>query len=227
MDIPIDYLPGSPSGEEWKPFLHELRPHQYKGKFIVFEGIDGSGKSTLMRALSAYLEAKSQAYVTTKTPSSDMRNTWIWKAFFDHTMGIDRKKLNVYGLAIMAFGDRLVHQQHLVEPALRQGKWVLCDRYIMSSTAHQCDIVHQLLTRLLIKPDLGILVDVQPEESIRRIKQRDYEEFNPNDLRRHATTRARLLTLADIHDFLKVETTSATVDSCFAQMKKKVNALLR
>ena len=100
----------------------------------------------------------------------------------------------------MCFGDRLVHQRRVVEPTLREGTWVICDRYILSSAAFHTDLVHQLLTRSLLRPDLGVVVDVAPAEALRRIQARDYEELHPEDPHRHTTARDRLLMLARMHD---------------------------
>src|SRR5262245_13872659 len=126
--FPVVQLPEHyrPDQEPWCPLRLDLQRHNYPGKLIVFEGIDGSGKTTLINALSSYLKDRGQDHIIIKTPSEDLRATWVWKAYFDQTLGISRDEVNVFGLSIMAFGDRLVHQSYVTEPALRAGKWVLC-----------------------------------------------------------------------------------------------------
>ena len=223
VEVPDDYVPGL---VPWQLQRLQLRAHRYPGRFISFDGIDGSGKSSLIQQLSAYLDKQGQAYLVMKTPSEDVRQSWVWKAFFDADHLADQPEVDTYGMSIMSFGDRIVHQRRVVEPALRAGTWVLCDRYIMSSAAFHTDVVHELLARTLIRPDLGVVVDVEPGEALRRIGERGTEKLHPHDPGRHLTARERLRVLAGYNDFLLVETTSAAVHESFEALRERVDALL-
>lgn len=222
MKIPKDYTPGE---EQWQPFQMEFQTHNYPGKFIVFEGIDGSGKTTFINALSRYLEDRGQEYLVTKTPTYDIRNTNVWRGFFDESHEVDRSAIDGYGLSLLTFGDRLLHQRKVVEPTLRAGKWVLCDRYILSSAAHQSSLVHRLLIRLLIRPDLGVLVDVDPAEAIRRIQGRTYEKLHSRDARRFSYTRERLEMIGSANGFIKIGTTHTSLEDSFEELKKYVDEI--
>ncbi len=229
MEISKNYKQGE---DDWHPLRLEMQTHCCPGKFIVFEGIDGSGKTSLITALSEYLDNRGEPNVITKTPTDNIRGMWAWRACFDGS--VDIGDIHQYGVSIMAFGDRLVHQQQVVEPALRSRKWVLCDRYILSSVAYQSSIVHELLARLLIRPDLGILVDVDPEEALRRIRERDYEDENLLGANTKATIkditnlriRNRFRVLAPVNDFITVDTTGSTVEKSFEQIKERIDTIL-
>jgi dTMP kinase len=223
VEVHDDYVPGL---VPWRLHRLQLREHPYPGRFISFDGIDGSGKSSLIRQLSAYLDQQGQAHLVMKTPSEDVRQSWVWKAFFDADHLGERPEVDTYGMSIMSFGDRIVHQRRVVEPALRAGTWVLCDRYIMSSAVFQADLVHQLLARTLIRPDLGVVVDVEPGEALRRIGERGTEKPHPHDPGRHLTARERLRVLAGHNDFMLIETTSAAVHESFEMLRDGVDALL-
>ena len=104
-----------------------------KGKFIVFEGCEGAGKSTQMRLLSEYLKEKDVAHVVTREPGGGEISEAIRKIILNgkFTEMTDECEALLYAAA------RVQHLADTVEPALRRGDTVLCDRYIFSSYAYQ------------------------------------------------------------------------------------------
>ena len=104
-----------------------------KGKFIVFEGCEGAGKSTQMRLLSEYLKEKGVAHVVTREPGGGEISEAIRKIILNgkFTEMTDECEALLYAAA------RVQHLADTVEPALRRGDTVLCDRYIFSSYAYQ------------------------------------------------------------------------------------------
>lgn len=148
---------------------------QNRGKFIVFEGIDGSGKSTQAKRLAKKLQEQGIKVWLTCEPTYS-RIGQIIRDIFTHKMEADTH--TVAGLFV---ADRL---HHILEPEegilakLAKGYIVISDRYYFSSYAYQGAHVdmewviaaNQKCAELL-RPDLNIFIDVAPEVSMKRIEQ--------------------------------------------------------
>jgi len=144
-----------------------------KGLFIVFEGIDGAGKSTLARLLAEALEREGkQVYITAEpTPLPSGRA-------LREVLGGKVKKTPCE-IALMFAEDRVAHNKDGeigIEKLLADGVCIICDRYYYSSLAYQgsqCDYewVRSLNTRCpeIRHPDLCIFLDLTPTESMKRI----------------------------------------------------------
>lgn len=102
--------------------------------FLSFEGLDGSGKSTLMKALAQHLQDLGRGVVTTREPggtplAEDIRQLILRVG--DETP-VPRAELFLYE------ASRAQHVAQVIRPALSRGSWVLCDRFSESSVAFQC-----------------------------------------------------------------------------------------
>lgn len=154
----------------------------FPGKFIVLEGIDGSGKSTQIKKIAAYLEAESKAVVTTEEPTNTPIGTFIRRRL-EGEFTLDNTVFQMLYIA-----DRLQHLEDVVLPALREGKIVLCDRYHFSTIAYGeamgCD--EHLLRAYdgkILRPDVAIYIDISPATAMRRITVRNgaHELFEKRD----------------------------------------------
>lgn len=144
-----------------------------KGLFIVFEGIDGAGKSTQAKLLAEALEREGRrVYITAEpTPLPSGRA-------LREVLGGKVKKTPCE-IAIMFAEDRVAHNKDGeigIEKLLAEGVCIICDRYYYSSLAYQgsqCDYewVRSLNTRCpeIRHPDLCVFLDLTPEESMKRI----------------------------------------------------------
>lgn len=155
-----------------------------KGKFIVFEGIDGSGISTQTANLSKFLESEyGLKTVLAKEPSEGPLGTLIRQVLSGRLSGV-----NEQSLALLFAADRIDHNHNKIVPALEQGKYVLCDRYLWSSLAYQGinidrDWIEQI-NRYAAKPDLTLFIKVRPEISLERIYSTRFriEIFEKHDI---------------------------------------------
>lgn len=158
------------------------------GFFIVFEGGEGSGKTTAIKKVEKWLsEEKGYDVVVTREPggikiSESIRNIILDK---NNTLMDSKTEALLYAAA---------RRQHLVEkiiPALNSGKVVLCDRFIDSSLAYQgfarnigiqevYDINKFAIGNFM--PDISIFFDLDPEEGLNRIKSNSEREVNRLDL---------------------------------------------
>jgi dTMP kinase len=214
-------------GEVWKPLALKMQQNIFRGKLVTFDGIDGSGKTTLLNQISQYLTSIGQEYIITKTPSDDVRNMHLWRAWHDESLSIDRSLIHDYALTVIALGDRLLNQRITVETNLREGIWVLVDRYIFSSLAFESGIVHQTLGELLIQPDLSFLIDVEPSIAMKRVRAREYENEHPDDERVARLTRERLLQLMEINkNKAIINTDSSSIEETFLASKYYIDLLI-
>ena len=139
-----------------------------RGKFIVLEGLDGSGKTTQAKRLSTYLGKKNYSSLVTKEPTNSPIGLLIRE--------ILHKKYSTSPntLALLYAADRSEHISSEVEPALKNGTHVICDRFVYSHLAYQGAFLPQPTiisynSHSLITPDLTIFIDTSPEECTRRI----------------------------------------------------------
>jgi dTMP kinase len=149
-----------------------------RGKFITFEGLDGTGKSTQMRKLAAALRADGHKVVETREPGGTPTGEKIRRVLLDsRTEGISP----LAEMALM-FGSRAQHIAEVILPAVNQGQIVLCDRFTDSTEAYQGGgrklgseavlRLHRILCEDL-QPDLTILLSSDPATSVARARQRN------------------------------------------------------
>ncbi|AZT91147.1 dTMP kinase [Caldicellulosiruptor changbaiensis] len=145
-----------------------------KGKFIVFEGNDGSGKSTQILKVEKYLKEKGYKVVTTREPGGTEVGFRIRKLLLDPAYKMD-------GLteALLLAADRNEHVKNVLIPALEDGYVVICDRYILSSIVYQGIVRGVGVENIIklnsifeekIKPDLYIILTLSPEIALQRLK---------------------------------------------------------
>jgi dTMP kinase len=149
-----------------------------RGKFITFEGLDGTGKSTQMRQLAAELRAAGHKVIETREPGGTPTAEKIRKILLDSgTAGL----APLAEMALM-FASRAQHIAEVIDPGLAAGNIVLCDRFTDSTEAYQgagrklgSDAVRELHRVLCgnLQPDLTILLDSNPHASVSRARRRN------------------------------------------------------
>jgi dTMP kinase len=149
-----------------------------RGKFITFEGLDGTGKSTQMRKLAEVVRAAGHKVVETREPGGTPTGEKIRKVLLDSgTAGLSP----LAEMALM-FASRAQHIAEVIEPALAAGSVVLCDRFTDSTEAYQGSgrrlgseavlELHRVLCGNL-QPDLTILLDSDAGSSVSRARRRN------------------------------------------------------
>ncbi|MDE5766792.1 MAG: dTMP kinase [Clostridia bacterium] len=144
-----------------------------RGKFITFEGCEGSGKSTQIRLLSEKLTEAGVDFIVTREPGGSDVAEQIRKIILDgkNVSMCDECEALLYAAA------RIQHLKEIVEPALAAGKLVICDRYVDSSLAYQgaarglgekyiSDINSVALSSY--PPDLTVFLNISPERAFER-----------------------------------------------------------
>jgi dTMP kinase len=146
-----------------------------KGRLIVFEGIDGSGISTQTARLQSYLETAYQVKaILAKEPSEGPVGALIRQVLTKRLQGVDDRTL-----ALLFAADRIDHNRSKILPALNQGDYVICDRYLWSSYAYQGREIDsgwiKEINRYATKPDLTVFIHVRPETAIQRITKSRFQ----------------------------------------------------
>lgn len=150
------------------PYLQDT---EVKGRLIVIEGPDASGRSTHIGMITAKLEANGHAVLNTGLRRSELVSEGIMEAKREHMLG--RRTMSLFYAA--DFADQL---ENKIMPALRAGYIVLADRYIYTLMAR--DAVRDMNRRwshqlfgFAIVPDLVFYLDVDPEELVHRVFQKN------------------------------------------------------
>ena len=154
------------------------------GRFITFEGIDGSGKSTQLRLLAAHLRARGSDVITTREPGGTELGRQLREAFLE-----THEKVAPMAELLAFAADRAQHVEYLIKPALAEGKIVISDRYADATFAYQgagrgfpADKVNQVIALATggLKPDLTIFFDIPVEMAITRMSDRAESEAKAN-----------------------------------------------
>ena len=144
-----------------------------RGKFITFEGCDGCGKSTQLKKLSDYLAANNVAHIFTREPGGGKISEEIRAILLNgkNAEMTDECEALLYAAA------RAQHLSDRVEPALKEGKLVVCDRYVDSSFAYQAfarglgfEFIEKINAFALEKylPDVTVFIDLSAEDAFKR-----------------------------------------------------------
>lgn len=161
-----------------------------RGKFIVIDGTDGAGKSTMTSFLINHLSSKGLNVVRSREPggtpfSEKIRETILWGSLNSD------EKIDPQTELLLMFAARNQHLKQKVIPELNKGNWVICERFTSSTFAYQgyargvgTDQVLKMDKEYCeIKPDLTVIFDVPPEISRERTKKRgDLDHFEKEEI---------------------------------------------
>ncbi len=155
--------------------VNEMPKETARGRFIVFEGIDGAGKTTQIELLEDYLRGKGRTVFRTAEPTDGVTGKMLREALAGKVLR------TACELAALFTLDRVTHNQdpeNGIERHLREGADVICDRYYYSTLAYQGSETDLSWVRgmnlgcpEIRRPDLCIFLDLSPEESMERIRR--------------------------------------------------------
>ena len=166
--------------------------YKKKSLFIVFEGIEGSGKSYLSKKLYKALKKKGGSVILTREPGGTKRSEKIRQIILnDYFLKKNKEKFHKYTDTLLYLAARNEHIQNKIKPALLRKKIVICDRFVDSTFAYQVcgkgvnkkfidDIHKQILGK--IKSDITFVLKANINKALQRLKKRKikirYDKFS-------------------------------------------------
>lgn len=171
--------------------------------FIAFEGLDGSGKSTLIKGLRQELDHRKTPTILTREPGGTPLGEEIRTLLLRTTGDAPVPRAE----ALLYQASRAQHVQNVIRPALERNEWVLCDRFTASSLAFQSggrEISSEDIGWLNhfstggLEPDLNVLLDLSVDESLKRLasRQQEIDRFEKEEKAFHQKVREAYLKMA-------------------------------
>ncbi len=168
--------------------------NKINGKFIVFEGIDGSGKSTQIKQISRRLKISGYTVYSTFEPTDGPIGSLI-RQMLSGKLATDQR--TIASLFAADRTDHLVNMENGIRHKVDQGAVVLCDRYYFSSYAYHAQymdmewVIHaNSLNADILRPDVTIFIDVDPKICFERIKnsRSSFEMYEKIDIMKKVRT---------------------------------------
>ena len=158
-----------------------------RGKFITIEGTEGVGKTTNIQFIQNWLESKQLAYLCTREPGGTPLAEQIRELLLAprEELVCDTAEL------LLMFAGRAQHLNQVIEPALTEGAWVLCDRFTDATYAYQgagrgmgTSLIAELelIVQGSLRPDLTLILDIPVELGLKRASERsDPDRFEQEE----------------------------------------------
>ena len=180
-----------------------------RGRFITFEGIEGSGKTTQIARIAERLIAAGENVVVTREPGGSALGRKLRATLLEQ----GAHSIEPWAELLLYVADRVQHLAEIVEPALAEGRSVLCDRYVDATLAYQgfgrglpLEMIRTLHGKAPLdrRPERTILLDLEPRIGIERASRRNREldversegRFEGESLEFHSRVRDGYLSLA-------------------------------
>lgn len=201
-----------------------------KPRFIVLEGIDGSGTTTQLDRLTRHLGERGRRAHATREPSQGPIGRLLREILLGGHRMPDGAGVDGLAMALMFAADRRDHLTREIEPALAAGADVVSDRYLLSSLAYQAQEADRAwvatLARDLRVPDLTLLLDVPVPVAAarRRAAGRPDERYDADEIQTRVATRYR--ELAAVTPNTVVLDASGTIDQVTAAILAHIDPLL-
>ena len=174
-----------------------------RGRFITFEGVEGSGKSTNIGWAADYLRGYGVNVLQTHEPGRTIIGDEIRRVL----LAPREAQVTPMTELFMMFASRAQLLEEVIVPALTSGTWVLCDRFVDSSIAYQgggrelgVECVMSLIEsmgELHVEPDMTVLLDLRPAAIPARLAHRTLDRFESEDAAFFERIRTTYLALAE------------------------------
>ena len=205
-----------------------MRTNETPGFLLTFCGLDGCGKTTMIKRLTAELEKNHELFVT-KQPTNAVRNSDIFRTYMDCP---DHDDFDYRSLSLLAASDRLQHVNKVIEPEMEQNKIVLSDRYFYSCLANlrargfEEDTWIYEIAESVIKPDIAFFFDVPVEEAVARVRRRPEEKDRYIDMELQYKLRKEYIDICTANGGILISTMQSE-DECYNIVKNAVKEMLR
>ena len=200
----------------------KLKRNKYKGKLIVIEGVEKSGKTTYANVLGEYFIEKynKEDFGYLKCPSVELFNSRLFRIFrYDKSGDI----LNANSLLLLIMSELTQITKEVIIPYLKQGKTIICEGYLYFAF---CYLLHNKIKgsrwfyrfkKAIIKPNIVFYVDVEYKTSIKRILE--YDDKRIIDVKKYKKFTNRFNKIAKKSNFVKVSGNDNNI-TCIKDLEK-------
>ncbi len=202
--------------------------HNTGGLLITFCGLDGCGKSTIIKMLKERLETEGINVVLTKQPTALVRKSGIFRQYMDCE---DHGAYSYRALSLFAASDRVQHSNKEILPELHRGNTVISDRYFYSclanlrSRGYKGDEWIYEISESIPKPDLAFFLDVPVELAVSRVRARPEEKDRYIDIQLQHSLRKEYREISKQNEGILISSHGSAEDT-FAEVWKYVNEKL-
>ncbi len=194
-----------------------------RGKLIVFEGIDGVGKSTLCAKVYNHFLSKGIPCILTFEPTNGKWGRLLRSSFSGNRLS-PKEELGLF------IKDRREHVEKVINPAIEQGKIVICDRYYLSTMAYQgargfdIEDIRKKNEQFAPLPDVAFILQLTVEEAIERISKKRGDRLNSFENYEYLKKVADVFNTFDFPWVKKLDA-SLSLDTLFKQVIDIINNL--
>ncbi len=204
-----------------------MKDNTYNGTLIVFEGTDGAGKTTMIAKTKEYLSERfgAERILIEKQPTDLSRKTRLFQKMMYCSK---HEEINYRAVQLLTLSDRVQHNHEVIIPALKEGKIIICDRYLYTSIANMLARGYRSETwffdacKEIVKPDITFLAYVEPKLAIERIRSRPEECNRHLDEELLQNVAKEFLSMREQADFHTLDT-SKNADVAFSQVKNELD----
>ncbi len=206
----------------------DMKKNETSGFLITFCGLDGCGKTTMIKRLVSDLEKERELFIT-KQPTNAVRNSEIFRNYMDCP---NHDAFDYRSLSLLAASDRLQHVNKVIEPEMRKGKVVLSDRYFYSCLANlrargfERDEWIYEIAQSVIKPDIAFFFDLPVNEAVARVRRRPEEKERYIDMDLQYILRKEYIEICHANGGILISTMQSEGES-YALVKNAVREMLR
>ena len=205
-----------------------MRKNTTDGLLITVCGLDGCGKTTMMRRLIADLEKEYDVFVT-KQPTNSVRESEIFRTYMDSP---NHDAFDYRSLSLLAASDRVQHVNKVVDPEMNEGQIVVSDRYFYSCLANlrargfKKDNWIYEIAESIIKPDIAFFFDVPVEKAVDRVRKRPEEKDRYIDMGLQYRLREEYINICKKNKGVLISTELSEEES-YEQVKQALERMMK
>lgn len=205
----------------------KMPSNNYNGLLFTFCGLDGCGKTTMIKRLCNDLSQDHTIFLT-KQPTNAVRTSESFRTYMDNP---DHSAYDYRGLSLLAASDRLQHGSKVIEPQLRAGNIVISDRYFYSCLANlrargfTADNWIYEIAESVVKPNAAFFFDVPVEEAVKRVRSREEEKDRYIDMDLQYKLREEYINICEANNGILISTELSEDESYFI-VKKEVERVI-
>lgn len=205
-----------------------MRKNETDGLLITVCGLDGCGKTTMMRRLIEDLEKDFTVFVT-KQPTDFVRKSEIFRTYMDSP---NHDAFDYRSLSLLAASDRLQHVSKVIEPELQKVNIVISDRYFYSCLANlrargfEKDGWIYEIAESVIEPDIAFFFDVPVETAVARVRKRPDEKDRYIDMDLQYKLRKEYINICKANGGVLIST-EQDKEKSYEQVKRIVEKVMK